>query len=73
MATLRFHRTLYSEAAIREAMEVYSAYAELELTEQEPYALVQVASTSDGLDHDLLAGELANHALARSIEERRSQ
>ena len=73
MRRLRFHRTLYSEAAIQEAIQAYGAFAKMELTEQEPYALVQVEPTSDDLDEDLLAGELANHALARSIEERRSQ
>ena len=73
MRTLRFHRSLYSEEAIREAMAVYAPYGSLEFAEEEPYARVTVQATAEDLDDDLLAGELGNHALARSVEQRRAQ
>ena len=73
MQTLKFHKTLYSDAAIQEAMDTYRAFGQVVLTEQEPYALVEVKATADDLDEAQLAGELANFALARSIEQRRSQ
>ncbi len=71
--TLRFHRSLYSEEAIREAMEVYGEHGDFELTEAEPYACVKVEVTAEGLDEGRLVGELGNHALARSVEQRRAQ
>ncbi len=73
MLTLRFHRELYSEEAIRNSMEAYAGHARIEIRSEEPYALVDLEPLGEDLAPALLGQEFANHVLARTIEERRSQ
>ncbi len=72
MITLRLHSALYTEDAIAAALEVYSPWADLERGDEEPYVLVKIQATGD-VSEERLENELATYALARTIEQKRSQ
>ncbi len=72
MRTLRFHRALYSEAAIQASMDAFSGHAKLALRSGEPYAHVDLEATVD-IDQEELSNSFANYVLARTIEEKRGQ
>jgi hypothetical protein len=80
---LRFHHELYDSAAIDEAIEVYAPYAALTLT-RDPAALIvkidraasdsssRAAGDEAGEDPALVAAELMNYALGRTVERSRA-
>ncbi len=72
MRTLRLHSALYSEEAIQAALEAYGPWADLEQRSEEPYVLVDIEATGD-VSAQRLENELATYALARTIEQQRSQ
>ncbi len=72
MRTLRLHGELYSEAAIQQALLAYQDFAHLELRSEEPYVLVDIEATAD-VPAERLEDELANYALALTIEQKRGQ
>ena len=72
MGTLRLHSALYTEESIQAALEVYAPWASLKLSREEPYMLVEIEATAD-VSAERLENELATYALARTIEQKRSQ
>lgn len=68
MKELRFHRGLYSEAAIAEAIGVFEGYASLVRTDGADHVVVQVSGASPARE-TRVAGELANFALGVSVRD----
>ncbi len=71
MRRLRLHQELYSAPAIEEASAVFSRHATIERSEEKPYFELEIAVSSAEVDEEVLAGELANYALALTVEEKR--
>ncbi len=71
-SSVRFHRELYPEEAVRASMEAYAAHGKFELSVDEPYTMVEIEPTAEGLDADHLAREFSNHVLAGAVERKRS-
>jgi hypothetical protein len=71
---LRFHRELYDGFAIDEAVKVYADFAEAALEQQESGFIVRLTALSraleQGLDEQVIALELSNYALGKTIERR---
>jgi hypothetical protein len=63
---LRFHRELYVEKAIDDAIALYAAHATIEKKDDGAYVTVSVASDRPGRA-DRVARELGNYALGLSI------
>ena len=73
MIELRFHEELYDGAAIDEALKLYEPYAALSHERQGAGHVVKIEAKADaGIDEALLAAELANYALGRTIERSRT-
>ena len=70
MTTLRLHRELYSLSAIECAREAFGTLCENHLVTEQTHYVVAVTTRDPG-DAPQLAAELANYALAATIEERR--
>ncbi|MBM4392127.1 MAG: hypothetical protein FJ090_13480 [Deltaproteobacteria bacterium] len=67
---LRFHKSLYSEAAIRSAAVRFAQLGQLEVIEAEADWLVAVSPVRESI-RERLGDELANHALFETILERK--
>ena len=65
VSRLSFHRSLYLESALRSAVEAFSSFATIALTEEPGQWVVSI---SDPKKHplDLLADEFANYALSET-------
>jgi hypothetical protein len=63
---LRFARSLYQPAAVRQAVDTYADFANITTEEGDAYTVVtlQPADDVDGLE---LRGEFQNFVLARSV------
>ncbi len=70
MDSFKLHKNLYSATAINRAMETFKAYASLQLCEAGSYFELTVTA-EDGNEREV-ACELANHALAFTVEEVRA-
>ena len=72
MTELHFHSDLYDGFAIDEAVKVYADFASSELTKDEHGYTVKLtvlpAATESGYDEALIAAELGNYALGKTIE-----
>jgi hypothetical protein len=64
--TLRFHKKIYSRAAVKSAVETYGAVATVAMHVEGEYAVVDVEAGSQE-DTAEVAGELGNWALGQSI------
>lgn len=73
MVHLRFHRSLYSTAAIDKAVEVFVDHARCTRSVTGEYTELELSPLVEGVDEDELAGELANHVLVATVEEKRSR
>ena len=69
--TVRFHRTLYTEAAITEAAETFSGLASFAVHSDGEHHVVEVSAIAREVDGDVVA-EFCNFALANSARGRRS-
>lgn len=70
MATIRLHKSLYMQQAVREAVKLFDDYATLKLETVGSYYNVSVTDIDPDVDGDL-AGELCNFALVHTIERKR--
>ena len=67
MTTLRFHRSLYSGAAVDEAVKGFASFAEFELLEEPDHWVVKLTA-ADAARERRVAGELGNWALGLSVQ-----
>lgn len=67
--TLRFHKRLYTKAAVKSAAEAFSGVARVKVRADGDYAVVEVEA-EDPADTAEVAGELSNWALGQSIVQR---
>jgi hypothetical protein len=69
---LRFHQELYDGFAIDEAVKAFAALARFELVREDQGYVVKVeadaAALPEGVDEAMLAREIANYALGKTIE-----
>lgn len=75
MIELRFHEELYDGFAIDEAVKVYEPYATFTLDRQAGGYLVKLEAKAgdDGvIDESLIAAEIVNYALGKTIERSRA-
>ena len=63
---VRFSRSLYDPAAVRDAVTAFDALASFEVVESETHLDVTITEPDTDLA-DVLADELCNHALANTI------
>jgi hypothetical protein len=68
MKELRFHRSIYSESAVVEALGVFGPYATIERTDEGDHAVVRVSADSAARERRV-AGELSNYALGVSVRD----
>ena len=66
-----FHHELYSLRALERTVEVFSGCGKVELGQEMPYYRATVTGDSTETEAEL-AGELANYALALTVEEKRA-
>jgi hypothetical protein len=69
---LKLHDQLYSVRSVEEAAHVYSGHAQVAVQPAPPYFEVSVSSDSPEAE-GVVAGELANYALALTVEARRTK
>ena len=73
MIELRFHEELYDGFAIDEAVKLYEPYASFTLSRERGGFAVKLEAKADaGVEEGLVAAELANYALGKTIERSRS-
>ncbi len=75
MIELRFHEELYDGFAIDEAVKVYEPHAAFTLVREAGGYIVKLEARPDadgGADEALIAAELANYALGKTIERSRA-
>ncbi|MFO0589738.1 MAG: HxsD-like protein [Polyangiaceae bacterium] len=72
MIEIRFHGELYDASAIDEAVKLYEPYASLTIAREASGTTVQIQANEGGADAPLIAAELANYALGRTIERTRT-
>ena len=71
MTELRFHRDLYVDTAVDEAVKVYDRFASFELAEEPSHWVVRVSASSPARE-TLVSRELANYALGLTIKGRKA-
>ncbi len=69
---IRFHEELYDGLAIDEAAALYGPYATLAVTRGPGGWIVKIEAQEGGADAQVIAAELANYALGRTIERSRA-
>jgi hypothetical protein len=67
--TLRFHKRLYTKAAVKDAVQAFTGVARVAVRAEGDYQVVDVEAM-DPADTGEVAGELANWALGQSIVQR---
>jgi len=70
-ATVRLHRGLYTEEAIREAAETFAGFASFAVRPDGEHHVVDVSEIARDVNGDVVA-EFCNFALANSARRRRS-
>jgi len=70
-ATVRLHRTLYTEAAITEAAATFEGLASFAVRADGEHHVVEISAISRDVDGDVVA-EFCNFALANSARIQRS-
>jgi hypothetical protein len=73
---LRFHQELYDGFAVDEAVKAYADFMSAELAREEQGYVVRVTASpgavEQAIDEEVLAAELANYALGKTIERSRT-
>jgi len=69
--TVRFHRSLYTEEAIREAAETFACLASFAVRTDGEHHVVEISAIARDVDGDVVA-EFCNFALANSARGHRS-
>jgi hypothetical protein len=73
---LRFHEELYDGFAVDEAVKAYADFMSAELLREEHGYVVRVTASpgavEQAIDEGILAAELANYALGKTIERSRT-
>lgn len=76
MIELRFHEELYDGFAVDEAVKVYAAFMDAELSRGSQGYVVRVTASpsalEQGIDEETISAELANYALGKTIERSRA-
>lgn len=72
MIQLRLHEELYDALAIDEAVKTYEPYARVSSRREAGGTIVTVEALEGGADASLIAAELGNFALGRTIERSRA-
>ena len=74
MIEVRFHAELYDGSAIDEAVQVYAPYAAIALAREEGGITVKIEPSpgEDAADPAIVAAELMNYALGKTIERSRA-
>ena len=70
-ATVRLHRSLYTEEAIAEAAETFAGFASFAVRADGEYHVVEISAIARDVDGDVVA-EFCNFALANSARGQRS-
>lgn len=70
-ASLKLHKKLYMQQAVREAVRTFEDYATLKMTTEGAHYVVSISDIDPDVDGDL-AGELCNFALVGTIERKRN-
>jgi hypothetical protein len=71
MIQVSFHRDLYSEEALAEAIDLYREHANIERESREDAFLVRITSTAQ-FDEREIADELGNYVLGATIDRQHS-
>ncbi len=71
VVTVRFHKSLYSEAAIAEAATTFAELATFAVRDDGEHHVVEVSAIDPDVDGDVVA-EFCNFALANSARGHRS-
>jgi hypothetical protein len=69
---VRFHEELYDGFAIDEAVKLYGPYATFALSREAGGYVVKIEGQEGGADESVIAAELANYALGKTIERSRA-
>jgi hypothetical protein len=69
--TIRFHRALYTEAAIAEAADTFAGFASFAVRADGEHHVVDISAIARDVDGDVVA-EFCNFALANSARGPRS-
>lgn len=69
--TVRFHRSLYTEPAIKEAAETFAGLATFAISTDGEHHVVELSAISRDVDGDVVA-EFCNFALANSARGQRN-
>ena len=72
MIEVRFHEELYDGFAIDEAVKLYEPYAAFTLAREAGGYVVKIEGREDGPEASLIAAELMNFALGKTIEKSRA-
>jgi hypothetical protein len=68
--TVQFHRSLYTEEAIKEAAETFAGLATFALRTEGDHHVVDISAIAQNVDGDVVA-EFCNFALANSARAQR--
>ena len=71
MTTLRFHRKIYRMASIQEVMDSYQEFGSFNLERDGEYLVLEISDIDEEYQ-EILPHEIANYALAQTIENLRS-
>lgn len=69
MTELRFHRDLYSDASVAQAVSTFERYATIARADEPSHFVVRVTSESVAREKRV-AGELGNFALGTTVRDR---
>jgi hypothetical protein len=69
---LRFHRELYDDAAVDEALQIFGAHATFERADEQSHRIVRLTG-SDAAREKRIAGEFANYALGLTIRSKEAR
>ena len=71
MTTLRFHRKIYRIGSLQEVMESFADFGTFELERDGDYLVLSISDMDEEFE-EILPHEIANYALAQTIENLRS-
>jgi len=71
MTTLRFHRKIYRMGSIQEVMDSFQEFGSFNLERDGEYLVLEISDIDEEYQ-EILPHEIANYALAQTIENLRS-
>ena len=71
MTTLRFHRKIYRMGSLQEVMESFGEFGTFNLEKDGEYFVLEISDMDEEFE-EILPHEIANYALAQTIENLRS-